>query len=195
MANEICFRTLVLDEPWTLKTYQSVGGYTQWTKIPPEKIVEALKVSVLRGRGGAGFPTGLKWSFIKHDAPGQKYILCNSDEGEPGTCKDRDILRFNPHQLIEGMAIGGYAMGATVGYNYIRGEYWEPFERFEQALNEARAAGLIGKNLFGSGFDFELYSHLGAGAYICGEETAMMEALEGKRGLPRFKPPFPAAHG
>ena len=200
MANEICFRTLVLDEPWTLKTYQSVGGYTQWTKIltekiPPEKIVEALKVSVLRGRGGAGFPTGLKWSFIKHDAPGQKYILCNSDEGEPGTCKDRDILRFNPHQLIEGMAIGGYAMGATVGYNYIRGEYWEPYERFEAALQEAREAGFIGQNILGSGVNFELHSHLGAGAYICGEETALMESLEGKRGYPRFKPPFPAAKG
>src|SRR3990167_2029087 len=200
MANEVCFRTLSLDKPWTMQTYVSIGGYAQWKKIltektPPEKIIAAVKVSALRGRGGAGFSTGLKWSFIRRDIPGQKYILCNSDEGEPGTCKDRDIMRFNPHQLIEGMAIGAYAMGATVGYNYIRGEYWEPFERFEQALNEARAAGLIGKNLFGSGFDFELYSHLGAGAYICGEETAMMEALEGKRGLPRFKPPFPAAHG
>ena len=200
MANEICFRTMDQDKPWTLETYQRAGGYVQLKKIltekiPPEKVIESVKAAALRGRGGAGFSTGLKWSFIRRDVPGQKYVLCNSDEGEPGTCKDRDILRFNPHQLIEGMAIGGYAMGATVGYNYIRGEYWEPFERFEQALNEARAAGLIGKNLFGSGFDFELYSHLGAGAYICGEETAMMEALEGKRGLPRFKPPFPAAHG
>ena len=200
MANEICFRTMDQDKPWTLETYQRAGGYVQLKKIltekiPPEKVIESVKAAPLRGRGGAGFSTGLKWSFIRRDVPGQKYVLCNSDEGEPGTCKDRDILRFNPHQLIEGMAIGGYAMGATVGYNYIRGEYWEPFERFEQALNEARAAGLIGKNLFGSGFDFELYSHLGAGAYICGEETAMMEALEGKRGLPRFKPPFPAAHG
>jgi NADH-quinone oxidoreductase subunit F len=200
MANEICFRTLNLDQPWTLETYQRAGGYAQWKKIlaekpPPEKVVEAVKTAALRGRGGAGFSTGMKWSFIRRDLPGQKYLLCNSDEGEPGTCKDRDILRFNPHQVIEGMAIGAYAMGATVGYNYIRGEYWEPFERFEQALNEARAAGLIGKNILDSGFDFELYSHLGAGAYICGEETALMEALEGKRGLPRFKPPFPAAYG
>lgn len=200
MANEICFRTLNLDKPWTLETYLSVGGYKQWQKIlrdkiPPEKVIEAVKVSALRGRGGAGFATGLKWSFIRRDLPGQKYVLCNSDEGEPGTCKDRDILRFNPHQVIEGMAIGGYAMGATVGYNYIRGEYWEPYERFQAALDEARGAGFIGKNLFGSGFDFELYSHLGAGAYICGEETAMMESLEGKRGLPRNKPPFPAARG
>lgn len=200
MANEICFRTLHLDQPWTLKTYLSAGGYAQWKKIlneniPGEKIVEAVKVSALRGRGGAGFSTGLKWSFIKRDLPGQKYILCNSDEGEPGTCKDRDLLRLNPHQIIEGMAIGAYAMGTSVGYNYIRGEYWEPYERFQAALEEARAAGLIGKNILGSGFDFELHTHLGAGAYICGEETALMESLEGKRGLPRNKPPFPAGRG
>lgn len=200
MANEICFRTLHLDKPWTLATYQSAGGYEQWKKIlreniPPEKVVEFVKVSALRGRGGAGFPTGLKWSFIRRDLPGQKYILCNSDEGEPGTCKDRDILRFNPHQVIEGMMIGAYAMGASVGYNYIRGEYWEPYERFEAALAEARAAGLLGKNILGSGFDFDLFTHLGAGAYICGEETALMESLEGKRGLPRNKPPFPAGRG
>lgn len=200
MLNQICFRTLNQDKPWTLETYQRLGGYEQWKKIlagnlPPEKIIEAIKASSLRGRGGAGFPTGLKWSFIRRDIPGQKYVLCNSDEGEPGTCKDRDILRFNPHQLIEGMAIGGFAMGASVGYNYIRGEYWEPYQRFETALKEARDAGFIGKNILGSGFDFDLYSHLGAGAYICGEETAMMESLEGKRGLPRNKPPFPAARG
>lgn len=198
--NEVCFRTLHLNKPWSLDTYLSVGGYEQWKKIlrektAPEKIVEAVKTSALRGRGGAGFSTGMKWSFVKHDLPGQKYLLCNSDEGEPGTCKDRDILRFNPHQIIEGMAIGAYAMGVTVGYNYIRGEYWEPYERFEAALNEARAAGLIGKNILNSGVDFELYSHLGAGAYICGEETALMESLEGKRGYPRYKPPFPAARG
>ncbi len=200
MANEICFRTLHLDKPWTLKTYESAGGYAQWKKIlsektPPEKIVEAVKMAALRGRGGAGFSTGMKWSFIKRDMPGPKYLLCNSDEGEPGTCKDRDILRYNPHQVIEGMLIGAYAMGATVGYNYIRGEYWEPYIRFEEALKEAREAGFIGKNILGSGFDFELYTHLGAGAYICGEETALMESLEGKRGLPRFKPPFPAVYG
>jgi NADH-quinone oxidoreductase subunit F len=200
VANEICFRTLHLDKPWTLATYESAGGYAQWKKIlrdkiPPEQIIEALKVSALRGRGGAGFPTGLKWSFIRRDMPGQKYILCNADEGEPGTCKDRDILRFNPHQLIEGMIIGGYSMGATVGYNYIRGEFWEPYERFEAALEEARRAGLLGKNILGSGVDFDLYTHLGAGAYICGEETALMESLEGKKGMPRFKPPFPAAKG
>lgn len=200
MANEICFRTLNLDKPWRIETYASIGGYVQWKKIlqekiPPEKIIDAVKVSALRGRGGAGFATGLKWSFIRRDIPGQKYVLCNSDEGEPGTCKDRDILLYNPHQLIEGMAIASYAMGATVAYNYIRGEYWEPYVRFEAALNEARQAGYIGDNILDSGIDFNLYSHLGAGAYICGEETALMESLEGKRGLPRNKPPFPAARG
>ncbi len=200
MANEICFRTLHLDKPWTLSTYESAGGYVQWKKIlrekiPPEQIVDALKLSALRGRGGAGFPTGLKWSFIKYDSPGQKYVLCNADEGEPGTCKDRDILRFNPHQLIEGLAIAGYCMGATVVYNYMRGEFHEPYERFEAALDEARRAGFLGKNILGSGVEVEVYSTLGAGAYICGEETALMESLEGKKGMPRFKPPFPASRG
>jgi NADH-quinone oxidoreductase subunit F len=200
VANEICFRTLHLDKPWTLGTYESIGGYQQWKKIlaeklPPAQIVDALKLSALRGRGGAGFPTGLKWSFLRHDMPGQKYVLCNADEGEPGTCKDRDILRFNPHQLIEGLLIACYAMGATVAYNYIRGEFHEPYERFETALDEARRAGFVGKNIFGSGVDADIYSHLGAGAYICGEETALMESLEGKKGMPRFKPPFPAVKG
>jgi NADH-quinone oxidoreductase subunit F len=163
--------------------------------MPPEAIIEEVKKSGLRGRGGAGFPTGLKWSFIQRNAPGQKYVVCNSDEGEPGTFKDRDILRYNPHQLIEGMLLCGYAIGATRGYNYIRGEFWEPYERFEYALDEARKAGFLGENLLGSGFDFELYSHLGAGAYICGEETALLESIEGKKGQPRYKPPFPAHFG
>lgn len=200
MQNEVCFRTLHLDKPWTMESYQSVGGYQVWQKIlkaqtPPEEIIAQLKTSSLRGRGGAGFPTGLKWSFISRNTPGQKYIVCNSDEGEPGTCKDRDILLFNPHQLIEGMMIGAYVMGATVGYNYIRGEFYQPIERFETALQEAYAAGLLGKNILQSGVDFDLYYHTGAGAYICGEETALMESLEGKPGKPRFKPPFPANFG
>ena len=200
MVNEVCFRTLHLDQPWSLATYESVGGYSAWRKIlkertPPADIVTAIKDSVLRGRGGAGFPTGLKWSFISRDMPGQKYVICNSDEGEPGTCKDRDILLYNPHQVIEGMAIAGYVLGATVGYQYLRGEFWQPFQRCEQALAEARAAGLIGSNIKGSGIDFELHNSLGAGAYICGEETALMESLEGKKGMPRFKPPYPAHHG
>ena len=200
MANEICFRTLHLDKPWTLETYQSAGGYDVWKKIlaektAPDEIISQLKTSALRGRGGAGFPTGLKWSFMPRNTPGQKYIVCNSDEGEPGTCKDRDILRYNPHQLVEGMAIAGYTIGATAGYNYIRGEFWEPYERFQQAIDDAYAAGLLGKNIMGSGIDFDLHVHLGGGAYVCGEETALLESLEGKKGQPRFKPPFPASFG
>jgi NADH-quinone oxidoreductase subunit F len=198
--NQVCYRTLHLPEPWTLKAYESVGGYSAWRRIlkeqtPPQQIIDELKKSALRGRGGAGFPTGLKWSFMNRNAPIQKYVVCNSDEGEPGTCKDRDILRYNPHQLIEGMAIAGYVMGATVGYNYIRGEFFEPFERTEGALKEAYEAGLLGKNILDSKVDFDLYNHLGAGAYICGEETALLNSLEGKKGQPRFKPPFPANYG
>lgn len=200
IQNQICFRTRHFEKPWCLEAYKSVGGYTVWERIireqpDPNTIIETLKLSALRGRGGAGFPTGLKWSFVSRLLPGQKYIICNSDEGEPGTFKDRDILRYNPHQVIEGMAIAGYVMGATVGYNYIRGEFIEGFDRMETALFEARSEGLLGSNILGSGLDFELHNFLGAGAYICGEETALMESLEGKKGLPRFKPPFPANHG
>ena len=201
MTVQVCFDTLQFDEPWTLENYLKVGGYQAWKKILEEKtdpagIIDEVKASGLRGRGGAGFPTGLKWSFMPRNAPVQKYIVCNSDESEPGTCKDRDILRYNPHALIEGMAIAGYAMGATVGYNYMRGEFHhEPYERFEHALKEAREAGYLGSDLLGSGIDMELHSHLGAGAYICGEETALLESLEGKKGQPRFKPPFPANFG
>ncbi len=200
MTNEVCFRTLHLDKPWTLENYRSLGGYEVIKKILTEKtpvddLIEQLKLSALRGRGGAGFPTGLKWSFMPRNAEGQKYIICNSDEGEPGTCKDRDILRYNPHQLIEGMMIAGYCIGASKGYNYIRGEFSEPIKRFEAALEEARAAGLLGSNIFGSGFDFDLNAHYGGGAYVCGEETALLESIEGKKGQPRFKPPFPAGFG
>ncbi|MFZ0254715.1 MAG: NADH-quinone oxidoreductase subunit NuoF [Gammaproteobacteria bacterium] len=201
MANEVCFATLKFDQPWTLGNYLAIGGYEAWRQIlaqgmRPENVIDEVRRSGLRGRGGAGFITGLKWSFMPRNAPGPKYVVCNSDESEPGTCKDRDILRFNPHALIEGMAIAGYAMRATAGYNYLRGEFMdEPFGRFETALQEAYASGFLGKNILGSGFDFELYSHLGAGAYICGEETALLESLEGKKGLPRFKPPFPASYG
>ena len=198
--NSVCFRTLHLEAPASLESYRGIGGYAQWERIlsaepDPDDIIEELKLSALRGRGGAGFPTGLKWSFMPRTAPGQKYIVCNSDEGEPGTCKDRDILRYNPHQLIEGMAIAGYCIGATVGYNYIRGEFYEPIACFETALREAYDAGLIGKDIRGSGIDFDLYTHLGAGAYICGEETALIESIEGKKGQPRSKPPFPANAG
>ncbi len=200
MANETCFRTMDLDRPWLLEQYQSRGGYEVLKRIltektPPDQIIEEVKKSGLRGRGGAGFPTGLKWSFINRNAPGDRYLVCNSDEGEPGTFKDRDILRYNPHQLIEGMIIAAYVIGAGRGYNYIRGEFWEPYERFEGALEEARKAGFLGTDILGSGFDFELNSHLGAGAYVCGEETALLESIEGKKGQPRFKPPFPAHFG
>lgn len=200
MLNHVCYRTLEQPQPAALSTYESLGGYKIWRDIltnkrDPQEIIAQLKASALRGRGGAGFPTGLKWSFLNRDSAGQKYVICNSDEGEPGTCKDRDILRYNPHQLIEGMAIAGYVMNATVGYNFLRGEFFEPYNVMEQALAEAHAAGLLGNNILGSGFNFELYNVLGAGAYIVGEETALMNSLEGKRGLPRFKPPFPANFG
>src|SRR6266850_1267383 len=185
---------------WRLADYLKRGGYAALKKIltektSPETVVSAVKKSALRGRGGAGFPTGLKWSFMPRQFPGAKYLVCNSDEGEPGTFKDRDILRYNPHIVIEGMAIAAYAMGAGVGYNYIHGEIWDIYERCEEALAEARAAGFIGEDILGSGFSFELYNHHGYGAYICGEETALLESLEGKKGLPRFKPPFPASFG
>ena len=196
----VCLPPQDAQTPWTLASYRERGGYEAWENVlknqtPREEIIETLKASGLRGRGGAGFPTGLKLSFMPRDAQGQKYIVCNSDESEPGTFKDRDILRFNPHQVIEGMALAGYAIGATIGFNYIRGEYYEPWQRFEAALAEARQAGLLGENLMGSDIAFELHSQRGAGAYICGEETALLESLEGKKGQPRFKPPFPAQVG
>ena len=187
-------------DKWQLDEYVKRGGYSALKKIlanktPQEDVINEIKKSVLRGRGGAGFPTGLKWSFMPRAFPGDKYVVCNSDEGEPGTFKDRDILLFNPHAVIEGMTIAGYAMGAARGYNYIHGEVWEVYKRFEEALEEARKAGFLGKNILGSGFDFELFAHHGYGAYICGEETALLESIEGKKGQPRFKPPFPASFG
>ncbi len=200
-GHKVVFTTLDAEQPWSMDTYLGIDGYQAWKKILAEKtdpveIIDTVKASALRGRGGAGFPTGLKWSFMPRSAPVQKYLLCNSDESEPGTCHDRDILRYNPHAVIEGMAIAAYSMGATVAYNYLRGEFHhEPFERFEAALKEAYEAGLLGKDLLGSGVDMDIYGVLGAGAYICGEETALMESLEGKKGQPRFKPPFPANFG
>ena len=188
------------DNAWRLEDYLKRGGYSALKKIlaekrSPDQIIDEVKKSVLRGRGGAGFPTGLKWSFMPKVFAGDKYVVCNSDEGEPGTFKDRDILRFNPHSVIEGMIIAAYAMGAARGYNYIHGEIWEVYQRFEEALDEARAAGLLGKNILGSGFDFELFAHHGYGAYVCGEETGLLESIEGKKGQPRYKPPFPASVG
>ncbi len=196
---------------WRLKDYIARGGYSALKKIlakdangqniagnegmTPDQVIAEVKLSALRGRGGAGFPTGLKWSFMPRAYPGPKYLVCNSDEGEPGTCKDRDILAFNPHIVIEGMAIAAYAMGIKVGYNYIHGEIFEVYDRFEEALEEARAAGLLGDHIAGSNFSFQLHAFHGFGAYICGEETALLESLEGKKGQPRFKPPFPASYG
>lgn len=185
---------------WHLADYVKRGGYESLKRIltegiTPEQVIAELKASSLRGRGGAGFPTGLKWSFMPRQFPGQKYLVCNTDEGEPGTFKDRDIIRYNPHALIEGMAIGAYAMGISAGYNYIHGEIWADYERFEEALEEARAAGFLGDKICGSNFNFQLHAFHGYGAYICGEETALLESLEGKKGQPRFKPPFPASFG
>ncbi len=212
-GNETCFHGRHIDPQilagldgsnWRLKDYEARGGYQALRKIlgkdggpgmNQDEVIAQVKESALRGRGGAGFPTGLKWSFMPRQSPVQKYLACNSDEGEPGTCKDRDILQFNPHIVIEGMAIAAYAMGITVGYNYIHGEIFGTYERFEQALEEARAAGYLGDKILGSDFCFQLHASHGFGAYICGEETALLESLEGKKGQPRFKPPFPASFG
>jgi len=199
-THQVCSWTQALDDPASLATYVANGGYQALRRVVTEKvsgdaIIAELKTSALRGRGGAGFPTGLKWSFMPRAFPGDKYIVCNSDEGEPGTFKDRDILRYNPHQLIEGMAIAGYVLGARVGYNYIHGEIFEIYDIFERALKDAREAGYLGDNLFGTDFCFQLHAHHGYGAYICGEETALLESIEGKKGQPRFKPPFPASFG
>ena len=201
--NQVVFSNIDEQEPWTIDSYIASGGYEAWKNIlsnkddshKPENIIEIIQESGLRGRGGAGFPTGLKWSFMPTDDT-QKYIVCNSDESEPGTCHDREILKLNPHALIEGIAIAGYAIGATIGYNYVRGEFMdECYPPIENALKEAYQHGLLGKDINNSGIDFDLYNFLGAGAYICGEETGLLESLEGKQGKPRFKPPFPANFG
>ncbi len=198
--NTVCYRFKSVENSWTLPVYLEHGGYAVWKEIvktapDPKDLIEVIKRSGLRGRGGAGFPTGLKWSFMDRNAPGPKYLICNSDEGEPGTFKDRQILTTNPHQLIEGMLIASYVMGLDVGYNFLRGEFALPFQRCESALAEARAAGLVGASILGSKLNIEIHNILGAGSYIVGEETAMIEALEGKRAYPRYKPPFPAVHG
>ena len=200
--NQVIYANINESNSWTLDEYLKQGGYSVWKQIlsdqsnkTSEWVIEEVKKSGLRGRGGAGFPTGLKWSFMpKNDD--QKYIVCNSDESEPGTCHDRDILKYNPHALVEGMAVAGYAIGATVGYNYVRGEFMlECYPRIDAAVKDAYDAGLLGVNVLDSGIDFDLYNFLGAGAYICGEETGLLESLEGKQGKPRFKPPFPANYG
>ncbi|MCC8361635.1 NADH-quinone oxidoreductase subunit NuoF [Lysobacter sp. A6] len=198
--HQVSYTTHAFDEPWTMENYESIGGWQAWRDIiarrpDPAELVETLKKSALRGRGGAGFATGLKLSFMPRDAEGQKYIVCNSDEAEPGTCKDRELLLNNPHAVLEGIAIAAYCAGATVGYHYIRGEFHAPFERVEQALREAMDAGLLGEGVLGSDIDMHIHNTLGAGAYIAGEETGLLESLEGKKAMPRYKPPFPAVFG
>jgi len=183
----------------SLREYEETGGYTAIRKIlgkvSPAEVTEIVKKSGLRGRGGAGFPTGVKWSFIPKDHPGPKYLCCNADESEPGTFKDRQLIERDPHQMLEGMLIAAYAIGVETSYIYIRGEFVLGAHILERALAEARQAGYLGSNILGSGVTAEIWVHRGAGAYICGEETALLESLEGKRGLPRVKPPFPATHG
>jgi NADH-quinone oxidoreductase subunit F len=194
-------KVLLLDqqEPQMLSEYRSSGGYGALEKalksFSPDDLIDALKQANLRGRGGAGFPTGLKWSFVPKQSKQAKWLLCNADEGEPGTFKDRVIMEQTPHQLLEGMALACYAIGSHTAYIYIRGEYTLAAKRLEQAIQECRDKGFLGKSIFGSGFDLNIHVHRGAGAYICGEETALIESLEGKRGQPRFKPPFPAVEG
>ena len=197
MSEIVLFKQLLDPEVRNIENYIKLGGYEGLKKalsMQPDDIINEVKRSNLRGRGGAGFPTGLKWSFMPK-GEGQKYFVCNADEGEPGTFKDRYIMSENPHQLIEGMVIGGYAIDATVGYIYIRGEFEFVAKILQKAIDEAYEKGFLGKNILNSGFDFDLYIHLGAGAYICGEETGLINSLEGKTGQPRLKPPFPAQYG
>jgi NADH-quinone oxidoreductase subunit F len=187
-----------LSNPASIDTYLGTGGYKAFMKargMTPDEIVNEVKASNLRGRGGAGFPTGMKWSFVPRTSPKPKYIICNADESEPGTCKDRLLMEFDPHGLIEGMMIAGLAVDSHKGYIYIRGEYRYLIELMEKAIGEAYSHGWLGKNIQGTGFDFDIYTHSGAGAYECGEETALLDSIEGKRGIPRLKPPFPAVVG
>jgi len=186
-------------EACDIEVYLKTGGYQAlartFKEFTPDQVIEEVKKSALRGRGGAGFPTGMKWGFVPKESKRPKYVVCNADESEPGTGKDRDLMRYDPHLLIEGMVIAAYALGARDNYIYIRGEYWYIKEILEKAIAQAYERGYLGKNILGSGFDCNLYVHPGAGAYICGEETALLESLEGKRGHPRLKPPFPAVVG
>ena len=199
--NELCYSTVSSKDPNSYKTYVDQGGYSAWKKIlaeltDPKEIIDNVIDSGLRGRGGAGFSTGRKWSFINQDSDETKYLVCNADESEPGTCKDRDILRYNPHALIEGMLIASYAIGAETAYCYLRGEFMDDvYSSFKNALADAYKNKLIGNNILKTNISIELHDLIGAGAYIVGEETAMLESIEGKKGFPRFKPPFPAVKG
>jgi NADH-quinone oxidoreductase subunit F len=182
-----------------IETYRRMGGYEALAatlgRKTPDEVIEVVKASGLRGRGGAGFPAGLKWSFVPKSSPKARYIVCNADESEPGTFKDRELMEKNPHLLLEGIVLAGYAIGSKVGYIYFRGEFAYVQAIVDRAIAEARAAGMLGENILGSGFGYQIHTHLGAGAYICGEETALLSSLEGYRGQPRLKPPFPAVEG
>ena len=194
----LSLRRVFIKDGHTLDVYKKDGGYKSLEKalgMTQDAIIQEVKDSALRGRGGAGFPSGMKWSFVPRDSPKAKYIVCNADESEPGSFKDRYLMEYDPHALIEGMIIAGYTLGSNTGYVYGRGEYRYLLDIMDVAINEARAAGLLGKNILGSGLDFDLHTHTGAGAYICGEETALLSSLEGYRGHPRMKPPFPAIEG
>src|SRR6202050_1600070 len=198
LETKVLTRRFGLPNSATLDAYLSTDGYQAFEKaagMTPEQIIEEVKISNLRARGGAGFPTGMKWSFVPRKSPLPKYIVVNADESEPGTCKDRLLMENDPHQLIEGILIAGRAVDAHAGYIYIRGEYRYLIEAMDRAIAEAYKKGYLGKNIAGTGWDFDLYTHSGAGAYECGEETALLDSLEGKRGIPRMKPPFPAVAG
>jgi NADH-quinone oxidoreductase subunit F len=199
MTQVLTSRFHLKGEACDIDVYEKTGGYAGLAKalkeFTPDQVIDEVKKSALRGRGGAGFPTGMKWSFVPKESKRPKYVVCNADESEPGTGKDRDLMRYDPHQLIEGMIIASYALGSHTAYIYIRGEYWFIKEILEKAVAQAYAKGYLGKNILGSGYDIDLHVHPGAGAYICGEETALLESLEGKRGHPRLKPPFPAVVG
>ena len=196
---KVLLRNIGVPDSHTLAAYKSRGGYGSWQKVvqsmKPEQLIEEVKASGLRGRGGAGFPTGMKWSFVPKDNPKPKYVVCNADESEPGTFKDRLLIEQDPHAVVEGTLISAFAIGSHTAFIYIRGEMVFGAKRLEQAVAEASQAGLIGKNIFGSGYDLDLIVHRGAGAYICGEETGLLSSLEGGRGWPKVKPPFPATHG
>jgi len=198
LETRVVSQRFALEGSETLDVYLANKGYQAFRKakeMTPEAIIEEVKTSALRGRGGAGFPTGLKWSFVPRNSPKPRVIVVNADESEPGTCKDRLLMEYDPHQLIEGILIGGLAVDAHVGYIYIRGEYRYLIEAMDRAIGEAYARGYLGDNVAGTGWKFDLYTHSGAGAYECGEETALLDSIEGKRGIPRMKPPFPAVAG
>jgi NADH-quinone oxidoreductase subunit F len=198
LETKVLSKRFGLENSHTLDVYLANDGFKAFLKahqMTPAQIIDEVKASALRGRGGAGFPTGLKWSFVPRTSPKPKYIVINADESEPGTCKDRLLMEYDPHQMIEGILIAGLALDSHQGFLYIRGEYRYLIEHMDRAIAEAYAKGYLGKNIAGTGFDFDLHTHSGAGAYECGEETALLDSLEGKRGIPRMKPPFPAVAG